>query len=98
MNDREELIRSLDIVASVSDGVARGLPGVGGILSAVTAAAARFASDLVKQGLDPVQHIERIHAADESLARIEESWASALREKFSTSETEDTLTPEPPPG
>ena len=78
----QDLVPWLNMLADGAGEVAKNVPGTAGMVAGIVAAAARFASDLVKQGINPVEHIERIHAADDSLAGIEGAWAQKLREKF----------------
>lgn len=67
--------------SQVADDFSR-IPGTGGVVAGVIAVTLRFAADLAEQGIDPIEHIERIHAADASLLGVEGSWAQKLREKF----------------
>ena len=82
---------SLDAVASVLGPVANvfeaagvAVPGVGGTVMRVLAAAARFAADLATKGIDPIEHIERIHAADASLKGVKSEWRPRLDELYPT--------------
>lgn len=81
----------LDQVASVLtpasvvlDAVGTSLPGVGGTILRILAAAARLAADLATKGLDPVTHIERLHAQEPALKGVQSAWRGRL----------DTLYPE----
>jgi len=83
----QDLAPWLATLADIAGDLTTKIPGTGGLVVGVVAVALRFASDLAKQGIDPAEHLERIHAADESLVGIEGSWAQRLREKFGASTT-----------
>lgn len=77
-----DLTPRLGTLAEIADNFSTKIPGTGGLVVGVVAVTLRFAADLAKQGIDPAEHLERVHAADESLAGIEGTWAQKLREKF----------------
>lgn len=70
--------------ASVLDAVGVGVPGVGGTVLRVLAAAARFASDLATRGIDPLEHIERLHAAEPELKTVQSAWRARLDALYPT--------------
>ncbi len=79
----------LDTLASVLTPIAAGLdvaaaavPGIGGMVMRVIAAASRFAADLATKGVDPITHIERIHAADPLLKDVRSVWRDRLDEEY----------------
>lgn len=72
----------LDMFAHLAGDAALTIPGLPGQALAVVAVALRLASDLALKGTDPIEHLERIHAADPDLQTIEGSWAELLRERF----------------
>lgn len=77
----EEVTRWLDALIAGTTQASR-TPGTVGVVLQIVSAALRFAVDLARQGLDPIAHIERIHAADKRLSEVEGSWAQKLHEKF----------------
>lgn len=79
----EEITRWLDALIAGTTQASR-TPGTVGVVLQIVSVALRFAVDLVRQGIDPIEHIERIHSADEKLLGVEGSWAQKLREKFGT--------------
>ncbi len=77
-----DLTEWLNTLAKIAGDVGTNLPGTAGTVANVIAVALRFAADLTDQGIDPIEHIERIHAADSALTDVESGWAERLREKF----------------
>lgn len=75
----------LSTLAEIADNFSTKIPGTGGLVVGVVAVALRFAADLADQGINPAEHLERIHAADMALIGIEGSWAQKLHEKFGNS-------------
>lgn len=69
-------------VASILDSAAPSVPGVGGTVMRALAAASRFIVDIAAQGLDPVKHIERLHAADPALKGVRSEWKQKLDELY----------------
>jgi len=59
--------------------------------------ALHFAEDLAKQGIDPVEHLEKIHASEPLLKDVETGWVDALRDKFGLKLPPPPAEPEPAP-
>lgn len=78
----KDLTPWLDAGAQAAGLIAKQLPGTAGPVAQVIAVALRFASDLARQGVDPIQHIERIHVADDALRGVESEWRERLDKKF----------------
>ena len=75
---------ALNEAANVAGTVASVLApsGVPGIIAAITAIGLRTAADAARAGLDPVEHIRRIHEADPVLAPIRAEFDRVIRENF----------------
>lgn len=59
------------------------LPSPYNLVAGLILTGLKYADDLIAQGVaDPIEHIERIHAADPLLADTEGTWASAIKAKF----------------
>lgn len=80
---------SLDALATALTPVAATLDAVAGVTSGVPATvlrtlavAARFAADLATRGLDPITHIERLHAHESALRDVRSAWRDKLDELY----------------
>lgn len=69
-------------VANVLDVAGQHFDGVAGTVFKVLGVAARFAADLAKQGVDPITHIERLHAAEPALKNVKSEWKQKLDELY----------------
>lgn len=72
----------LAIVAEAAAAVGPVVPEPAETILRFAAAAARLGADIAHSGLDPVEHIEKIHAAEPLLAGVDSAWRDALRAKF----------------
>jgi len=84
--DVKELVPWIDMLAHMAGDAALTVPGTPGEVLKAVSVVLRFASDLALKGTNPIEEIERIHAADKDLQDIEGSWAELLRERFPASE------------
>lgn len=82
--DFKSLAPWFDALASAADAAENLVPAAGKPVVAAVEAALRFAAELAKQGVNPVERLERLHAADVDLQATESAWAQALRDKFGT--------------
>lgn len=80
--DFKSLAPILDAVGKAADAAGTVLPGPASLVSQVVGAALRFAADLAKGGHDPIERIERLHAAEPLLKNVEDAWARELERKF----------------
>lgn len=80
--DYPKMVPWFDAMANGAMQIAAFIPEAGRPVVAAIAVALRFASDLAKQGINPAEHIERIHAADTALQSVEGVWATRIRAKF----------------
>lgn len=80
--DVKTLVPWFDALSSAAETVKALVPEQAKPVAAAIEAALRFASELAKQGVDPVVRIERLHAADVDLQNVENAWAQELRDKF----------------
>lgn len=72
----------IDGALTIGGTIATNIEGPVGAVARLIVASLRFASDLVDRGIDPIQHIERLHACEPLLAKTEIEWSKALDEKF----------------
>lgn len=72
----------MDIILQGFGAVVTVLPAPYNAIAQLIVTGLRYADDLIAKGVDPIDHIERIHAADPMLADTESTWASALKSKF----------------
>ena len=79
INRLAPLLAQAGDAAEVASGV---LDGDAKTVASIAAAVMRFAADLARAGVDPIEHIERVHAAEPLLAGVEAEWAEVLRTKF----------------
>lgn len=80
--DYPKMVPWFDALANGAMQLAAFMPEAGKPVVAAIVAGLKFASDLAKQGINPAEHLERIHAADEALRNVEGAWAIRLRTKF----------------
>lgn len=80
---------SLDAVASALAPMAAGFDVAAGVAPPpvstalrVLAAAARFAADLATKGIDPITHIERLHAHEDKIKDVHSAWRDRLEELY----------------
>lgn len=72
----------LDLVLQGVGAIATVLPTPYNVVAQLIATGLKYADDLIAQNIDPITHIERIHAADPLLAETESTWADELKKKF----------------
>lgn len=78
----EKVSSSLVPIAQILDVAGKQFGGVAGIVLGSLSAAARLASDLAASGKDPIEHIERLHAADDSLKTIRSGWRKKIDDLY----------------
>jgi hypothetical protein len=78
VSEIEKVLGAVEAAAVASSAV----PGPVGIVSQILAATLGAAGALVSAGHDPVEHIQRILAADPLLAAARSDFDARMREKF----------------
>lgn len=82
MNYRTDVAPIVNQALEMTQRLSSGMTGATGVFFSIATTGLRYVNDLIAAGVDPVAHIERIHAADPALASVESEWADALRKKF----------------
>ena len=80
--DFKTLAPTIAAVGTAATTVAAGLPEPAAMVARIVGASLAFAADLAAAGVDPVTHIQRVHAHEAKLADVESAWREALRKKF----------------
>lgn len=78
----DALATALTPIASTLDAIASVTGGVPGTVLRVIAVGARFAADLATKGIDPITHIERIHAAEPLIKGVKSEWSQRLDDLY----------------
>ena len=69
-------------IAAILESAGESVPGPGGVAMRALAAASRFIVDLAEQGIDPIKHIERLHASEPALKDVKSAWKKRLDELY----------------
>ncbi len=73
-----------DVLVVIAEGattVSPVLPEPAASILRFAAACAHLGADIARTGNSPIDHIERVHAAEPMLVDVDNAWINALREK-----------------